>query len=310
MQFLKPSYALSIIFVLCVVSPLAGDEIDIKKLEVGSAYRISQETPLMANKTVRSSLAAAVEPLAQIPPGGAFRVTAVEVQGGWPWYKVAAITEERRPIGKGYVNSLDLLRQKIEPFGLTTVKVETTKAPDQPAGPARRTYYIAASRDMNYKDPHTQKYVKRREYKVKLAKEMSEEELSEIAEEIVEPVKDANAVAVLFYNRDCDTKGTYTVGKATWAPNGRWEDAGRMNDKELAVETGPPLGSIDEDGYVNYPINKKKVIFIELVELQDQGMTDKESCTAAAKKHGLSLDQIARIGKEGVAKKWPMPVAK
>ncbi len=290
---------------------VAAEKIDVKNLKVGSAYRISRETPLMAEKTVRSRLAAEAEPLADIPAGGAFRVTAVEIEGGWPWYRVLAITQDRTPIGEGYINSVHLLRQKVEHFGVTLVKAEEPKeSVGKPPSGESRTYRIAAARDMDYRDPHTRKLIKRKEYRVQLAKEMSKPEMTAVAEEVIKLAPGVNAVVVFFYTPDSEPTGLYTAGKGTWAPNGRWEDAGRMNDKELVVEKGGAPGTVNKDGYVNYPVSKKKAIFYELVELQDQGMDNNQSCAAAAKKHGLSIDQMMRIGTEGAARNWPMPQAK
>lgn len=121
-----------------------------------------------------------------------------------------------------------------------------------------------------------------------------------------------NAVGFLFYLPGTDTRRLFTAGQATWAPDGKWEDAGKVSAgdtsrHQLVVQVGNAIGNrlvIDE---APLPEPKRRKIFYELVATQDAGVGDSEAYTLLARKYGLPEKTLFQIAGEGAAKGWPMP---
>jgi len=105
-------------------------------------------------------------------------------------------------------------------------------------------------------------------------------------------LRSCNAVGFFFYLPGTDTRGLFTAGQATWAPDGKWENArqviaGDTHRHRLVVQAGNAIGNrlvIDE---APLPEAKRRRIFYELVAAQDAGVGDDEAYTIIARKYGL-----------------------
>lgn len=60
----------------------------------------------------------------------------------------------------------------------------------------------------------------------------------EQAAELTAQKESASAVMIFAYRPEDDTSGFYTVGRAVYAPNGRWEDARSSAPKQAVIEVG------------------------------------------------------------------------
>jgi len=112
---MKKTIPLLIITILSLSSIWAGEILDVQNLKIGSAYVVSRRTPLMPEVNPSDPLSAA-EKMKNIPAGGAFKISGIEMKNGNPWYKVAAIGVDNKPIGQGYINSGALLGQDLKSF--------------------------------------------------------------------------------------------------------------------------------------------------------------------------------------------------
>lgn len=158
--------------------------------------------------------------------------------------------------------------------------------------------------------------VKRYDVRVRVRHMLSRTELERVSEAIIEELKvnrPHNALALLYYLPDSDTNGFYTAGKAEWAPYGDWSRAdesrtGRYSSHALKLFTGNAMGLDPEKTRVPWlSIERKKIIFFELVAAQDSGVGDNEAYGIIASKFGVDENTVRKISIEGVANGWPMP---
>ena len=157
--------------------------------------------------------------------------------------------------------------------------------------------------------------VKRIQYRIVVDKPPNEVQLRQICEEIIETAKTQtphNAISFLFYQNGTDTRGTYTAGKATWAPNGKWEDAGQVTTGDysrhkLVIVSGSAVSSTPKSSDAGLSEKTRREVFYKLVEAQDQGVGDERAYEIVAKRYGLTLAVVKQIAIEGVTKGWPMP---
>jgi hypothetical protein len=82
------------------------------ELEVGQAYLISKQTPLMPSHSPADPIAA-IQQMKQIPKGGGFKVLEVYKEKSNPWYKFTAFDQSTETIGKGWINNSALLGQQL-----------------------------------------------------------------------------------------------------------------------------------------------------------------------------------------------------
>lgn len=96
-------------------SPMpALPSLDPRNLDVGGAYVVSRETPLMPELDPEDPIAA-LRRMKQIPKGGAFKILGVAKRASSPWYRVAAIDNKGGKIGAGWINSTALVGQELKP---------------------------------------------------------------------------------------------------------------------------------------------------------------------------------------------------
>ncbi len=82
-------------------------------------------------------------------------------------------------------------------------------------------------------------------YRVGVGRPLTEETLRRIAQEIIDDETaegDVNAIRFFFYLPGTDVTGTYTAGKADWAPEGDWASADTV---EAGDYSRHELGAID-----------------------------------------------------------------
>jgi len=84
-------------------------------LEIGQAYVISKQTPLMPSHSPADPVAA-IQQMKQIPQGGGFKVLKVYKDKTNPWYKVIAFDQRTEQIGTGWINSTALLGQQLKAY--------------------------------------------------------------------------------------------------------------------------------------------------------------------------------------------------
>lgn len=152
-------------------------------------------------------------------------------------------------------------------------------------------------------------------YRVKVDRPITDDEIRAVCNKIIPTAKPYNAITFFLYLPDSDIKGSFTAGKAEWAPFGKWSSAknvetGDYSQHQLVVQSGNPLGVVPEEEVVDLPIETKKKMFYELVALQDKGMDAESSQKTIAKKYKITRDQLDKIRLEGNVNGWPMPPAK
>lgn len=158
---------------------------------------------------------------------------------------------------------------------------------------------------------------KRLQVKLRVQEVLAEEEIKAICNKLIPKYKilKYNAIIFHFYLPDSDINGTFTAGMAEWAPYGNWSQAGNMKKGDyskysLSIKVSKPVAWEDK---TDIPIEKRKKIFYDIVaeedRLYDLGVKSRSSKAAStiAKKYNLTVEQVKKIGSEGVVKNWPMP---
>jgi hypothetical protein len=77
-------------------------------VEVGCAYEVEWDTPLMSHHSPTSELAAIIR-MKTIPAGGAFEVVGQHVKRGYPWFEVDGGAH-----GCGWVSGIALVGQRLK----------------------------------------------------------------------------------------------------------------------------------------------------------------------------------------------------
>jgi hypothetical protein len=85
------------------------------ELEIGQAYTVSKQTPLMPSHSPADPIAA-IQQMKEIPKGGGFKVLEMVKKKTNPWYKVTAFDQREMQIGTGWINSTALLGQELKAY--------------------------------------------------------------------------------------------------------------------------------------------------------------------------------------------------
>ena len=85
------------------------------ELEVGQAYIVTKQTPLMPSHSPADPIAA-LQKMKQIPEGGGFKVHDTFDKKGNPWYRVSAFDQRKKQIETGWINSTALLGQQLKAY--------------------------------------------------------------------------------------------------------------------------------------------------------------------------------------------------
>lgn len=85
------------------------------ELEIGQAYVVSRQTPLMPSHSPADPMEA-LQQMKQIPKRGIFTVLQTVKKKGNTWYKVDAFNQRKNRIGTGWINSTALLGQELKAY--------------------------------------------------------------------------------------------------------------------------------------------------------------------------------------------------
>lgn len=88
--------------------------VDPNGLDVNQSYIVNRETPLMPARL--ASDPASKGEVKYIPIKGGFKVLEIYKGNNETWYRATAFKQNRNEIGKGWINSIALLGQKLEPI--------------------------------------------------------------------------------------------------------------------------------------------------------------------------------------------------
>lgn len=161
---------------------------------------------------------------------------------------------------------------------------------------------------------HGGRDVVRKSYRVVLSSsDLSKAQIKSIAEHIVSAAPPSDALVLFFYWPETGTAGAYTAAKATYAPNGRWEDAREHAPKHLVMDYGHTVAELTPLYSSNAKLkseSERKKIFWDLVSEGNRAGIDGDSEEIAriiAEKFGIPVYEVPKILGEGVGKNWPAP---
>jgi hypothetical protein len=186
-----------------------------------------------------------------------------------------------------------------------TKTVQPTETPT-----ARPSYGVVGREDVSFGN------VVRIVFRIRVADVPTEDQLRQIAQEVVDTEKrkqPVNAIGFFFYLPGTDTSGFYTAGKADWAPQGKWEDAdkveaGDYSTHKLVVEASAAVPPYSPSGAAaDIPESTRRQMFYDLVAEQDKGTGDERAYEVIAQAYGVDVDIVQEIAVEGATKGWPMP---
>lgn len=121
-----------------------------------------------------------------------------------------------------------------------------------------------------------------------------------------------SALMIFIYKPAAEGSGGYIkVGRAIWAPQGKWENAdnvplGKYTQHQLSL-TLENIDKSNSEAKHSLPEATRKKIFINMVQLQDQGYSNEYVQNQIMKKYNVTLPVLFKIIGEGVENKWPMP---
>ena len=289
-----------------VAAALASDRIDPRQLEVGASYRVESLTPMMPEMKEADPMNT-FSKVKRIPPGGAFKIDSIETKYRDTWYKVRAISAKRQAIGKGYINSKALFNQELTQFGVSVSKATRAKPKVvKPVVANAKPYRIASSTNLNYRAPGSNLTIKRKVFNVALRKEMSEEDLNAITQEITGSDDTLDAAYIYYYLPNTPPTGAFTAGRVLWAPSGVWEDAGSDIRKRFIIDYGDAMEKIAADVVVALPDKKKMAIFVAMMRIVEEGGDFTQARALVAKTHGVKVSDLKKITDEGLLRNWPM----
>ena len=160
--------------------------------------------------------------------------------------------------------------------------------------------------------------------RVQVSREATESELLNIGEQIIRQEKGRrpiNAIELFYYLPDTETSGSYTAGKAVWAPNGDWGAAystppGDYSKHKHVVTAGNALaGTWKYRTAAEVPEATRRRIFYDLIAAEDKLTkknrfsrdTQRAAHEEVAGSYGLDYDTVSKIWGEGLVKGWRMP---
>jgi hypothetical protein len=167
-------------------------------------------------------------------------------------------------------------------------------------------YTIVETEDVSYAN------IVRKSYRVRVPKQLTEAELTALSHKIVRQVtarERIKALMIFYYLPESDATGAYTAGRATWAPDGDWGKTDTYLAPKLVIDTGSAMGPMPKDAIVDLPLQIKQILFLHIVQKEDQGLDVGQSERAVAREFGITMDQAVKIGIEGLNKGWRMPRA-
>jgi hypothetical protein len=151
-------------------------------------------------------------------------------------------------------------------------------------------------------------------YKVRVDGPLTEGQIRTISRQVIHSAPPHNGMDIFFYLPDSGIDRVYTAGKAEWWPNGRVGDAvngstGDYSRHRLTVEVGGAIrvNLPKATASVGVPVETRRRIFYELVQLEDQGIAPRKTRQIVARKFQLKETAVREIANEGLVRGWPMP---
>ena len=192
--------------------------------------------------------------------------------------------------------------------GEPTVPTPPVAKASAPCPAAGDWYEVVDTNDLSYAG------VTRLQVRIRLREQLTNRQLRRICEEVIcrqKKVERLNAISFLFYLPDTDTRGGYTAGKADWAPDGDWAEAGSVRTGDysrhrLRVEAEPLFESppvADE----TIPEMRRRMLFFDLVKAQDDGVGDERAYSVVAEEYEIEESVVWKIAVEGAQKGWSVP---
>jgi hypothetical protein len=159
--------------------------------------------------------------------------------------------------------------------------------------------------------------------RVQCLRDPTESDLRGIGEDLIRQEtsrQDINALEIFYFKPDTETLGTYTAGKAMWAPNGSWAQAADTRPGDYSKHThvvtfGSAMAGVKYRTASEVPEATRRKVFYDLIasedELERRHLEGPDAMKAAhdavGRKYGLDRDTISKIWGEGLARDWPMP---
>lgn len=207
---------------------MTEDEVNVEtpihayNMEIGKSYRIEIErVPLMPSR--QSLDLEDLDRVQQLRGRMAFDVLDRDESGIVPWYRVRVTTDVDREAVEGWVNSTALLQAEIWTEG-----VHEAGAVD--------SYRELSIDDVSY--ANVKRYTVKIEIPIGRTRDQVESTLRRAASTVYERKRRPSALSVFAYMPGDDHEGAYTVGKVDYAPNGRWEDAGKRGQMRYRFDIG------------------------------------------------------------------------
>lgn len=120
-----------------------------------------------------------------------------------------------------------------------------------------------------------------------------------VSEKIINDYKNkADAIAIFFYYDKGQVEGAYTLAKAEWAPNGKWEDADQKTNQMLTYEYAD---AIDTKRTVSVPTEKEREISNAMTELwlnSEATVSDEELARQIAPQFNMTIEEVLAIDKK------------
>lgn len=173
--------------------------------------------------------------------------------------------------------------------------------PSSGAQPTRPTpvppYEVVSTRDVSYAN------VVRKSYRVRVPRQMTEQELTAIAEQMIRQAtsrQKINAITIHFFLPDTDIKGAFTAGQATWAPGGDWAKASTNLAPKLVVETGGAMRDLFSQIKKVERLSeaKRREIFWLIVQAEDRAREEAEARYPLRPESHLRVGQVFQLAKE------------
>ena len=201
----------------------ANTPIHAYNLEKGKMYRLSGHVPLTPRRKAKD-----IQDLSrvhQLSEGDVIEVLEKDNSGHNPWYRVKATGKTGARIGTGWINSIAALQQEIW---------EVDKAKEISRDSYRR---LGSVEDMSYSN------VKRLNIRIEIPLHRTREEVEATLKKAALTLykneqRRPKAISVFAYMPGDDHESAFTVGKADYAPNGKWADAGKRAPMKFSIDIG------------------------------------------------------------------------
>ena len=191
-------------------------------LKKGKMYRLTDRAPLMPRREGKDI--GDISRVRELGEGDIIEVLDKDESGSSPWYRVNAVGKAGERIGTGWINSTALLSHELW---------EAEKGE-----PPRDSYkQLGRIDDLSY--ANVERLSIRIEVPLSRTHEEVEGTLKQAALDLYEKERRRpKAISVFAYMPGDDYESVYTVGKADYAPNGKWEDAAQRAPMKFSVDLG------------------------------------------------------------------------